>query len=639
MATNNKYLKGDLPIVIGTNIPTALVRYQRDDFAASYAIGNTPWLSAASDNNRLSRITTTYQKERIDQSSTTGEQSLTNWWLRSATSWHHGAGERYYDADTSDLYRFYESNNIDPWTIGELKLLPATVNVSNTAVASQPVTVAGGTFFIQSNALKFYNESTGNITTITIAAGVVPQKLTTDGVYAIVGTSDGIWDVTPAGVSRKLWDLPTYAASSWTVQTIAYVKDRILVGANEGTAEVGIYEASRAYVTPTPKLNATHEIWDTANTSTVINSIAELPSAVVIGYTQGSITRIQMYTINPSSPLAQLTDPTIIAELPRGETLNQMRTYLNEFVVLATTKGLRVGTIGTDGQSFVYGPLNFDGNVADIAFDESYVYASRSQLYSGSAGLWRLNLGQPVSNGYAYASDLVTDSNVPTGIAFVGTSGRKFMTSASGVWVESATDKATSGYLKSGWIRWGTGEKKQPVNLTVASVSNTGGVLGMEVVDQGTQIISIGSLPLGQSVEVGLSGSIQPADHFEITFNFTRNASDITKSPVLESWQIRALPAPLRSRTLTIPLLCYEEERDPNGSIRNSNPWDRISYLERIEQNGGAVLYQDFSSGEERVCVIRAIQFEQAAPPTFASGFGGIVTIQLQTIDTEIAIQ
>ena len=91
----------------------------------------------------------------------------------------------------------------------------------------------------------------------------------------------------------------------------------------------------------------------------------------------------------------------------------------------------------------------------------------------------------------------------------------------------------------------------------------------------------------------------------------------------------------MRSRTITVPLLCYEEERDPNGNTRISNPWERIQYLESIEQNGGAVLYQDFTSGEERICVIRALQFEQTAPPTFASGFGGIVTLQLQTIDTE----
>lgn len=635
MATTNKYLKGDLPIAISTNIPTALVRYQREDFAASYAIGNTPWLSAASDNNRISRITTTYQKERIDQGTTAGEQSLSNWWLRSATSWHHGAGERYYDADSSDVYRYYESNNIDPWTLGELNLLPATVNVSNSSPAYQPTTVNGGTFFIQSATLKFYNQSTGTISSITLTGSATPYKLTTDGTYAIVAASDGIYDVTTAGAVRKLWNQPTYVAATWIPQAIAYVKERIVVAALEGTVEVGVYEISRAYTTPTPRINASDERWETGNTSTVVNSIAELPSAIVVGYTQGSGSRVQMYTINPASPTAAIVGPTIIAELPRGETLNQIRTYLNEYVILATTKGLRVGTIGTDGQSFTYGPLNFDGDVSDIAFDETYVYACRSKLISGSAGLWRLNLGQVVQNGYAYAPDLVTDSNAPTGLAFVGSSGLKFITSTTGIWVEHATNRAASGYLKSGWVRWGTSERKQPVSLLINSDPDATGTLGFTLEDQDDQLITIGSVPLGMSTEITLAGYVQPADHYEITFNFTRDSSDATKSPILEEWQIRALPAPQRSRTLTIPLLCYEEERDPNGNTRISVPWERIQYLERIEQNGGAVLFQDFSSGEERICVIRAIQFEQVAPPTFASGFGGVVTIQLQTIDTE----
>ena len=639
MATTNKYLKGDLPIVISTNIPTALVRYQREDFAASYAIGNTPWLSAASDNNRISRITTTYQKERIDQSSTTGEQSLTNWWLRSATTWHHGAGERYYDADTSDQYRFYESNNINPWEIGQLSLLPATTNVSNSAAATQPTTVSGGTFFIQSSTLKFYNESNGTISSITLTGGATPYKLTTDGSYCIVAASDGIYDVTTAGAVRKLWNQPTYVAATWVPQAIAYVKERIIVAALEGTVEVGVYEISRAYTTPTPRISAAEERFETTNTSTVVNSIAELPSAIVVGYTQGALSRVQMYTINPTSPLAAIVGPTIIAELPRGETLNQIRVYLNEYVVLATSKGLRVGTIATDGQSFTYGPLSIEGEVKDIAFDQEYVYATRSVSYGGTYGLWRLNLATVIDNGYAYASDLSTDAGSVNGVAFVGTSGRKFITSSSGLWVEHATELATSGYLKSGWIRWGTAERKQPVNLTLSTQTDSAGVLGMELVDQANQAVSIGSLPIGQSVEIGLSGSVQPADHFEITFSFTRKTTDATKGPELEAWQIRALPAPLRSRTITVPLLCYEEERDSNGVTQITNPWDRVSYLERIEQNGGAVLYQDFSSGEERVCVIRAIQFEQTAPPTYASGFGGIVTVQLQTIDTEQAIQ
>ena len=631
MATTNKYLKGDLPIVLSTNIPTALVRYQREDFAASYAIGNTPWLSAASDNNRISRITTTYQKERIDQSSTTGEQSLTNWWLRSATSWHNGAGERYYDADTSDQFRFYESNNINPWDLGEIKLLPATTNL-NTSAATSPSTVAGGTFYISSGSVKFYDGST--TTTTSLGTSTTAQTLTSDGTYALVGTNDGIYQVSTALAVTKLYSKKA-GVTTQTVQSIAYVKDRIVVGVMHDTTDMHLYELARNPGSP-PVTMVNGDIRFTfANTSIAFNSIAELPGAVIVGYTQGAISRVQMYTINPTSPTAAIVGPTIIAELPRGETLNQIRTYLNEFVILATTKGLRIGTVGSDNQSFTYGPINIEGDVKDVAQDQSYVYATRSSLVSGSAGLWRLNLGQVIDNGYAYAPDLVTDSNVPNGVAFVGTTGLKFMTSSSGTWVEHATTLAESGYLSSGLIRWGTGEKKQPVSLSIKSDPDSNGTLGFNLDDNADQLLTTGTVPFGPNTEAALASYISPADVFQVTFNFSRDTTTSSLGPTLTEWQVRALPSPLRSRTITIPLLCYEEERDPNGNIRVSSPWERIQYLESIEQNGGAVLYQDFNSGEERICVIRAIQFEQSAPPTFASGFGGIVTLQLQTIDTE----
>jgi hypothetical protein len=427
--------------------------------------------------------------------------------------------------------------------------------------------------------------------------------------------------------------------TSQTVQSIAYVKDRIVAGVMHDTANMHIYELTRTPTSP-PNTMANGDVRFTlSNTSIVFNSISELPSAIVVGYTQGAVSRVQMYTINPTSPTANIVGPTIIAELPRGETLNQIRSYLNEYVILATTKGLRIGTIGTDGQSFTYGPLNIEGNVQDIALDETYVYCTRSNLVSGSAGLWRLNLGQTIDNGYAYAADLVTDSNVPNGLAFVGTTGLKFITSSSGTWVQHANQLAASGYLKSGLIRWGTGEKKQPVSLSIKSDPDSGGTLGFNVDDNADQLLTTGTIPFGPNTEATLASYVYPADVFQITFNFARDTSDTTKGPLLTEWQIRALPAPLRSRTITIPLLCYEEERDSNGNTRVSQPWERIQYLESIEQNGGAVLYQDFTSGEERICVIRALQFEQTAPPTFASGFGGIVTLQLQTIDTEEVIR
>ena len=635
MATNNKYLKGDLPIAISVNIPTALVRYQRQDFAADYAIGNTPWLSAASDQNKISRITTTYQKERIDQGDAAGEQSLSNWWLRSATSWHNGAGERYYDATSSDVYRFYESNNVDTWTTGQLSLLPA-VNKYASISAHSPVTVSGGTFYIENGSLKFYNGTTAS--TVTLPSGVVPQKLTTDGTYALLGANLGVYEVSTSGTVTKLWNQSAHNPSGWTVQAIAYVKERIMVGAQCSTHS-GMYELARQPTSPPNTPGAGEEIWEYDGSSLTWNSISELNSAVIAGYTVGTSSRVQSYALNATSALASLNDPKIIAELPRGENLNQIRVYLNEFVCIATSKGLRIGVQSTDGESFTYGPLAVDGAVSDIAFDGSYIYACRSKLVSGSAGLWRIDLGTAVGNAYAFNADLVTDGVAPTGVAFVGSTGLKFITSTTGIFIQSATEKATAGYIKSGWIRFGTSEKKQPVSIAIKSQQNTGGTLGFNIADQQGQSVDIGAVPLGMSTEVALAATIQPSDHFEITFSLTRDSTDTTKGPILEEWQLRGLPAPKRSRTITVPLLCYEEEEDSNGQVTYSSPWERIFYLERIEQNGGAVFYQDFSSGEERICVIRAVQFEQSAPPSFTRGFGGIITVQLQTIDEEQAVQ
>jgi hypothetical protein len=551
--------------------------------------------------------------------------------LRSATSWHHGAGEQYYDADTSDLYRYYESNNIDPWTLGELKLLPATTNLT-TSSATSPATVSSGTFYISGGAVKFYNGST--TTTTSLGTSTTAQTLTTDGTYALVGTNDGIYQVTTALAVTKLYSKKA-GVTTQTVQSIAYVKDRIMAGVMHDATDMHLYELARNPSSPPVNMASGDIRFTFANTSLTFNSISELPGAVVVAYTQGAISRVQMYTINPTSPTAAIVGPTIIAELPRGETVNQLRTYLNEYVILATTKGLRIGTVGSDNQSFTYGPINVEGDVKDVAQDESYVYATRSNLVSGSAGLWRINLGQVIDNGYAYAPDLVTDSNVPNGVAFVGTTGLKFMTSSSGTWVEHATTLAESGYLSSGLIRWGTGEKKQPVSLSIKSDPDSSGTLGFNLDDNADQLLTTGTIPFGPNTEAALASYISPADVFQVTFNFSRDTTTSSLGPTLTEWQVRALPSPLRSRTITIPLLCYEEERDPNGNIRVSSPWERIQYLESIEQNGGAVLYQDFTSSEERICVIRAIQFEQASPPTFASGFGGIVTLQLQTIDTE----
>ena len=645
--TSNKAMVGDLPIVLSQSVPTSLVRYQREDFAADYAIGNTPWLSGASDRDSIVRSTTTYQKERIDQGASAGENSLSNWWLRSATGWHHGAGEQFYDADSSDLYRFYQSNGIDPWEIGELSLLPLTVKETSVA-ATQPTTVNGGTFYISNNLVWFRNSTTGAHTSVALTGSAIPQKIVTDGTYALVAASDGIYQVSTALAVTKYYSVPS-GSTTWTVQAMGYVKDRLVVGCTiTDTLPSRVFELPRTPAAiPSVVSKTADSRYEYSTTDLTYISVCELNSAIAVGYTVGAISKVMSFGIDPASPLAAILDPAIIAELPRGETLNQIRSYLNTYVVLATSAGLRVGTQGSDGASFTYGTHTITGNCNDIVFNSSYLYVTRSELLDNTAGLWRVNLGTEVGAVYAYAADLSTDINVPNGIAFAGTTNQKVITSSSGVWVESTTLKVETGWIKSGWVRWGTSENKMPVSLAIRTTTANSSGVGVSVYnddpDQDTDYYeyTVDTIPLGMQTEVILTGALGPADHYEVKLTINRDSggSNTTAGPIIQSWTLRALPAPRRSRTFTIPLMCYESEQDSNGNTIVSNPWSRIHYLERIEQQGGAVLFQDFSNDEERICVIRAIQFEQRTAPPFARGFGGIVTVQLQTIDYEEPVE
>ena len=638
----NKAVVNDLPFAIGQNVVEALSRYDRSDFAADFAIGNQPWLSAASNDRPAVRSTTTYQKERVDQEASAGENTLSNWWLRSATSWHKGEGITFYDPSgapaetTSDLYRYSESSNIDVWTEGQLRLLPRVASVTASAT-SYPATASAGTFFIQDQKVWLFSAS--STTAASVAAFTASaQALTSDGTDAIVGATNGIYRVRPDGTVSQLWYPVSGSAATWTVQAIGYIKDRIMVGASvpatSASAAIHIFELAASPTTASAVTVAQHSKFSSTQNTLAIKTFSETTAAILAGYTNGVVSRVLSFTVDTSQGgLGALQTPIQVAEYPRGETLNQLRTYLTTFVVSATNKGVRVGEVSSTGLGFVYGPLIVKGECKDLAFTDSYIYATRAVARSGSKGLWRIDLSTDVDGSYAYASDLNTDANDVTGVAFVGETGRPFITTTAGSWQQHPTLLATTGYIKSGLIRYGTTEDKQIVSTQIRSTNNQGQV-GLIIRDALDNATTIGSIPIGTALNIPMSQAQRPSSEYEIEILLSANNAG-TDCPTLEEWQVRVLPAPVRSRTITIPVLCFSEEQDTNGVTRVSVPYERLRAMEVLEQSGGAVLYQDFSNDEERLCVIRAVQYEQQSPPSFEDGFGGIVTIQLQTVDPE----
>lgn len=632
----NKTLPADLPLVLGADVIERLSRYDRSNFAADYAIGNQPWLTAPSEQNKISRITTQYQKERVDQEASAGENSLSNWWLRSATSWHRGAGTNFYDSDADDIHRFRSSANVDVWTQGQLTLLPDTERIAEHG-GSHAVTCGLGAWFLNAGDLYLYTASTGVLTQVT-ALTANAQALTTDGCSAIVGCDDGIYEVSNTLTVTKLYSPPT-GSTTWTVQAIGYVKDRIVVGCQITNAlPMRIFELGRNPASPPVTVNlSTDSRYEYKATSLTFTAVTETTGAILVATNTGVQSRVLSFTIDTSAAgLGAMLEPINVAEFPVGEVVRNLKSYLNTFVVAATNRGVRVAEETSNGLGFVYGPLSVTDDVRGLAFDGEYVYATRTVEQLSQKGLWRIDLGTAVENRNAYASDLSVSSGTPTSVAFIGTTGRALICTDSGVFVEHATRKAPTGYLDSGWVRFGTTEYKQPVSFSVRS-SGGAGTLGVRVSNPEGDAADFGSIPLDRVLNIPLSAALLPDTEFEVRVTLTRSEANAAVSPVLEEWQLRALPAPLRSRTITIPLMLFAEERDSLGNVRSSSPWDRLRALEKLEQSGGACLFQDFSTGEERICVVRAVQYEQSAPPTFVDGFGGIVTVQLQTVDVELA--
>lgn len=635
MATN-KTIPGEIPLGIGVDVIDRLARFDRSNFAADYAIGNQPWLAAPNDQAPITRLTTQYQKERVDQEASAGENSLSNWWLRSATSWHRGAGATFYDGDAEDVFRFRESANVDVWTQGQISLLKATeVLVADGAVSLE--NCASGLWWIDANRdVWLYRVSDGTTNQIT---GVTSDAyaLTTDGCSALVATADGVWEVAAATLSAT--QLYTAPGGSWTPHVIGYVKDRIIAGAQvTDPLPMRIVEVGRnPATTPTAIDLAADSRYEYKSTSMSFVSVAETTGAILVATTTGNKSRVLSFTVDTSATgLAALLEPINVAEFPSGETVNKLSGYLSTFVVAATSRGLRVAVETSNGLGFTYGPLTIEGAVADFSVNGEYIYATRTDEFLGAQGLWRVHLGTTVGDVYAYASDLSIPVGTPVACAPVGSTGRMAIATSSAIYVESESDLAEAGYVDSGWVRFGTTEYKQPVSFSVRS-SGDNGTLGVRVIDPSSGSADFESVPQGQVLNVPLSANLLPETEFEVRVTLSRDATDATSGPVLQEWQLRSLPAPLRSRTITIPLLCFSEEKDSLGNVRTADAWERLRSLESLEQTGGACLLQDFSTGEERICVVRAVQFEQSSPPSFVDGFGGIVTVQLQTVDVEIA--
>ena len=139
------------------------------------------------DTTQYGRTTVPALREQRDNSKEPGEHTLdtSGAWTRSQTDWSYGAGQTHFDLDDSDRRRFDTSSGIDPWTKGQITLLPITEQKKSAASTNQKVRRVGiYLYFIDAETVCFTADPTGSSPTwtdFTARAGYSVTDIDSDG--------------------------------------------------------------------------------------------------------------------------------------------------------------------------------------------------------------------------------------------------------------------------------------------------------------------------------------------------------------------------------------------------------------------------------------------------------------------------
>jgi hypothetical protein len=636
--------------------------WQNTNISYDFAIGGMPFISAVTDKNEYIRETAPFKKDQFDNGQEPGEQSLTGWWLRSQMSFHGGSGINFYDPLTNDEsghYRFNDSQGVDVWTKGEVKLLKE--------VTENHITTAAVTGTDHQHANQHVRSIQYNGTNAVllhdgydvdkIVPGASPvhfidynsgsaepvYAICDDGVYAYWVTNASISGTPRLHMYKKLLTdntttipSPMLTANSITITYAAmeFIKDRIILCVNNAVYEIPTNATGSL---PSP-------VYTNPNTNYHYTSVAASGPAIYTAGHSGIYSTIQKYTLTTAGAMPMLTAAVVAAELPAGEIVEKIYYYLG-YMCIGTNKGIRVALVNDQDGSLDYGPLIVETSqpVYDFAGRDRFVWAA-SGIGSLDAGLIRLDLENEISTlRMAYANDLQvtqTTEHYTTGVAFIGTTNRLAFCTAynetdGAIYTESESTLRESGYLTTGNIRFGTLEPKNFKRL-VGRGDFSKGMLTLATVDKnGTVYDHITYDSVVDSVEVATSQPTTAAEYVAYKFLFNRDATTTSAGPIFKGYQAKATIATPRQRLIQFPVYCFDVETDRNGVQvgYEDRAQDRILQLEALEEPGDIILWQDLNTKELRQVQIERVRFTRATPPSGKfTGNGGIIEIVVRTV-------
>ena len=522
-------------------------------------------------------------RDSVDQSTEPGEGAINpqGLWRRSQSSWHYGAGQEYSDSADAEAFRFNASKGVNVWDKGRLSLLSDTSNVYSTAGTNLYATTADSRLYGTDGQNVKYTTDFTSVTTVTGTAASNLYSITSDGYNVFYSYANGDIDQTNAGISTSSAYITGIEAGK-----LAYVKGRLMV-AGQGTDKHKIWNIT---TTPGSSANNPGALFTHPNSNFTWVGFAGGQNSIYCAGQSGNISLIYKTAIKADGTALDI--PTVAAELPQGEIVQEIYGYLG-YIVIGLTTGFRFCSADDNGNLVVGPRIDTGSSVGAFAGIGQYIYFAWTNYDSTSTGIGRMDISVFISpNQPAYASDLMVTAQGTVQAIHEYNDKPMFTVSGLGVYTPHATNLVTSGTLTSGIYRWGVPDAKFVPKLDLRCLPLVGSVT-MSIASDGGDYYDFPTFSTAGAKEKTFDGREDKVFEAEIKLTLTRATA--TTGPTLTRWMARAYAAPLRSQIFSVPIIMHHK-LNVGGREYWQDVDTEMTLLRDLVDNPRVVSYQENQS-------------------------------------------
>lgn len=515
---------------------------------------------------RYERRVVPLDPQRFATSDTPFSEAIDRYSLIGFSDWTDGAGQRYYKRQASSDTGYLSSTGIDPFTTGQLRLLPATARFITSTYDPQFAVVAGQRLFVStgSGQLTSYDDpSDTSATTITISGASHPTSMTSDGTNWYFADGSNIYRNSTAAAPVGAW-------STEDAMLVQWCSDRLVIAKKNGSSTTPNALATLNYATGAVNGPASGSAAFVFEEETDIRSITSGDGYVWWAASRNDHGVIYSWKLGS-------TDSYLTAfELPNGQDVRSIGYYqgnlfirARELVDGATRKAIIYRAVPSDGRLIPtrvveLSDSSVDHAEGDFAGDDRFVYFSWRAMdtTSGigcidlSTGGWAKWMKSPGNTGRVrnivqwYGRTLFTVDGYGAVLEQVPVGGDD-KTTTTGTLTTSVADLNTS--QRKGFGAIVANFDPLPANSSI-TVSYS--------IDAGTSFTALTPSVTAAGSKTARWDIDKESDSLMVRIELNKSG---TASPVLRSIMVRAYPIGLADQVVMLPINCSDNVTDLRG--------------------------------------------------------------------------